>query len=86
MRAACGIYQHYKSVHSYSSSSSYYYYLRRNLDPECLSSDIELWSALEIAQLKQVVSGLEKGLGNYFSSFIVHHFHTSNSVYMIVFI
>ncbi|XP_071784244.1 ATP-binding cassette sub-family C member 9-like [Asterias amurensis] len=36
--------------------------IRRNLDPECLSSDIELWSALEIAQLKQVVSGLEKGL------------------------
>ncbi|XP_038053890.1 ATP-binding cassette sub-family C member 9-like isoform X2 [Patiria miniata] len=36
--------------------------IRRNLDPEGRSSDIELWVSLEIAQLKHVVSGLQKGL------------------------
>ncbi|XP_022081039.1 ATP-binding cassette sub-family C member 8-like isoform X2 [Acanthaster planci] len=36
--------------------------IRRNLDPERQCTDIELWDSLEIAQLKQVVSSLPKGL------------------------
>ncbi|XP_030828553.1 ATP-binding cassette sub-family C member 9 isoform X2 [Strongylocentrotus purpuratus] len=36
--------------------------IRRNLDPEEKRTDQELWEALEIAQLKDVVGNLEQGL------------------------
>ncbi|XP_071504808.1 ATP-binding cassette sub-family C member 9-like [Diadema antillarum] len=36
--------------------------IRRNLDPESRRTDQELWEALEIAQLKEVVGQLEEGL------------------------
>ncbi|XP_077863979.1 ATP-binding cassette sub-family C member 9-like [Saccoglossus kowalevskii] len=36
--------------------------IRFNLDPECKRTDEELWEALEIAQLKQVVFDLDKQL------------------------
>ncbi|XP_077981900.1 ATP-binding cassette sub-family C member 8-like [Glandiceps talaboti] len=36
--------------------------IRFNLDPECRRSDDELWEALEIAQLKDVVNELDKRL------------------------
>ena len=36
--------------------------LRRNLDPFNRHSDEELWNGLEVAHLKNFVSGLEEGL------------------------
>ena len=36
--------------------------LRRNLDPFNHHTDEELWNALEVAHLKNFVTGLEKGL------------------------
>ena len=36
--------------------------LRRNLDPFNRHTDEELWNALEVAHLKNFVTGLEKGL------------------------
>ena len=41
---------------------------RRNLDPvsPSVNTDEDLWHALEVAQLKDVVSPLDGGLGNVF--------------------
>ena len=39
------------------------YTFRQNLDPEVNRSDEELWNALEIAQLKDVVLALPEGIG-----------------------
>ena len=39
---------------------------RSNLDPTKDCNDVELWHALEISQLKEVVSSLEGGLGKIF--------------------
>ena len=36
-----------------------------NLDPLKSSSDVQIWEALEAAQLKTVINGLEKKLGQY---------------------
>ena len=36
---------------------------RQNLDPEGQRSDEDLWGAVEIAQLKDVVQALPEGLG-----------------------
>ena len=41
-------------------------FLRSNLDPEGCKSDQELWHALEVAQLKEVVSQHGSGLGKCF--------------------
>ena len=41
----------------------YFMLLRHNLDPEDKKTDMELWEALETAQLKATVSKLENGLG-----------------------
>ena len=52
---------------------------RRNLDPESKRTDQELWEALEIAQLKEVVSELDNGLGNqplYYQAFIGPMLHS----------
>lgn len=39
---------------------------RHNIDPAGVKTDDQLWKALEIAQLKEVVSPLEGGLGKWF--------------------
>ena len=41
---------------------------RKNLDPVGqISNDEDLWRALEISQLKDVVSALDEGLGEWYS-------------------
>lgn len=40
--------------------------LRENLDPNGVFSDEQLWSALELAQMKNVASALPGGLGMVF--------------------
>lgn len=42
---------------------------RYNLDPSGLKTDNELWEALDVAQLKEVVSNIDAGLGNLFDYF-----------------
>jgi ABC-type multidrug transport system fused ATPase/permease subunit len=42
--------------------------LRENLDPNGVFSDEQLWSALELAQMKNVASALPGGLGRIFNS------------------
>lgn len=40
-------------------------FFRENLDPGNQCSDEELWKALEVAQLKPIISILPGGLGNF---------------------
>ena len=42
-----------------------FHWYRFNLDPEGNHLDNELWEALEIAQLKHIVTGLQNGLGQF---------------------
>ena len=39
------------------------FFKRFNLDPDNTKTDEDLWDAIEIAQLKSVVTQLEGGLG-----------------------
>ena len=48
----------------YKLSCKMCFLCRHNLDPEETLSDNDLWHALEIAQMKLVVSNLDEGLGN----------------------
>ena len=38
---------------------------RSNLDPKCDMADEQLWEALEMVQLKEFISKLGRGLGEF---------------------